>query len=183
MGWHPKPPIEYRGDYWQEYLERDGTAMGNQLTRARIELAKRWATVPHVDVGIGGGRFCREYECYGYDINPRARQWLEHENKWLDPYNEAVASASFWDSLEHIPEPEPLLARIKFNVLVSLPVFSGPDHVLQSKHYKPGEHIWYFTANGFIDFMRRNGFECVEANCMESLIGRDDIMTFVFRRQ
>jgi hypothetical protein len=68
-------------------------------------------------------------------------------------------------------------------VFVSIPIFTSAADVLRSKHYKPKEHVWYFTVGGLDHFMRSFGFECVDFNRMEREAGREQIDTFVFRRE
>ncbi|MCY1314289.1 hypothetical protein D9M70_649130 [compost metagenome] len=63
-----------------------------------------------------------------------------------------------------------------------MPIYDSQAHCLQSKHYKPGEHIHYFTLNGFITWCQRQGFELVEINQVESELGREGITSFAFRR-
>jgi hypothetical protein len=55
-------------------------------------------------------------------------------------------------------------------------------HIAQSRHFKPGEHYWYFTTAGLIAWFWKLGFTCREANSMETMAGREDIGTFVFQR-
>jgi len=35
-----------------------------------------------------------------------------------------------------------------FQTVAALPIFEGLQDVLRSKHFKPGEHVWYFTEPG-----------------------------------
>ncbi|MNG41039.1 hypothetical protein D3C84_1299630 [compost metagenome] len=54
--------------------------------------------------------------------------------------------------------------------------------VLQSKHYKPGEHLHYWTLPGFVNWCEAQGFELQEANHAESELGREGITSFAFKR-
>ena len=57
------------------------------------------------------------------------------------------------------------------------------DHVFKSKHFKPGEHCWYFTRDGLKLFMGRWGYERVEFNTSEIIHGgREGIESFVFKK-
>ena len=87
------------------------------------------------------------------------------------------------DSLEHIPEPEKLLAKVEKYVFVSMPIYDGMNDCLNSKHYKPGEHLHYFTVRGLKLFMRQNGFDLISSSTIESDFGREGIMSFVFARK
>ena len=75
-----------------------------------------------------------------------------------------------------------MLDNIRQRVLVSLPIFRDVAHVLSSKHYKPGEHVFYFTEPGFLFFMREHGWRVIETNDYETKIGREDIKSYAFKR-
>ena len=135
-----------------------------------------------MDVGIGGGRFVSERPLtWGFDVNPAAVAWLKGRDLFHDPYEHLVDAVTFWDSLEHIHDPRPLLANVRKFVFVSLPIFEDVAHVLRSKHFKKEEHCWYFSARGFESFMLSLGFQMVERNTMEQSC-REDISSYVFRR-
>ena len=53
---------------------------------------------------------------------------------------------------------------------------------MKSKHFRPKEHYWYFTRQGFIDYMKQFKFKLFEIRNDEIAIGREDIVTFVFKR-
>ena len=182
-GWHPAEPMSYDGSYWDEYKRRDASEMGALLTNARVEFAKQHWGGELVDIGIGGGRFVREADCYGFDVNDNAIDWLVTHKRFVDPYKRKVEAISCWDSLEHISNPIELLNQVNKWVFVSLPIFKNCDDVVRSKHYKPGEHIWYFTNTGFITWMQENNFYLVEHSQVESLLGRDGIISYAFRRK
>lgn len=196
LTWYPERGMGYypvRGNgsvydraYFEKYCQYAQTELGRQLTLARVSLVDRY--LPHgplLDVGIGSGAFVetrgRGAPTFGFDINPAAIAWLMEKELYRDPMEGAIAGMSFWDSLEHLPEPELTLAHTEW-AFMSLPVFTGPDHVLGSKHFRRDEHLWYFTRDGLIRWMGVQGFRCREHNTMESLLGREDIHTFVFER-
>lgn len=153
------------------------------LTRLRCELVAKYWDGRVIDIGIGGGRFVSDRPCFGYDINPLAVDWLKHLGLYRDPYVHSFDAATFWDSLEHIHDPSPLLKNVRRWAFVSTPIYRDAEDVLQSKHYKPAEHCWYMTSKGINRFMGMFEFELVEANTMEQAAGRQQIETFVFRRK
>lgn len=180
-GWHTRPAMRYEGQYFAHYQKLDNTQMGGLLTKARCELVdKHMPDHFAVDIGIGGGRFVTEHGGDGYDVCEDAIKWLG--DNFVDPYKTSIYAATCWDSLEHIPEPEKLLARVEKWLFVSMPVYDDMPDVLQSKHYKPGEHVHYFTRDGFLRWCAEQGFECVEMNRVESDLGREGIMSFAFKR-
>lgn len=180
-GFHTRPAMLYTGDYFGHYQKLDNTKMGMLLTRARLELVDRYTRLTaNVDIGIGGGRFVQESGGYGFDVCEAAVKWLG--KNFVDPYKQKVSSVTCWDSLEHIPEPEKLLAQVKDWLFVSLPVCDTQAEWLQSRHFKPAEHIHYWSAQGLIAWCAEQGFECVEMNRVESDLGREGIMSFAFKR-
>lgn len=185
-GWHSRPAMLYSGDYFAHYQKLDNTKMGALLTRARLELVGKYCPPSDtVDIGIGGGRYVLESGGEGFDVCKDAAEWLQFGGRYRDPYDKwygPVKAVTCWDSLEHIPDPRALLAEVKEWLFVSLPVFEDADDVLSSKHYKPGEHLWYFSPTGFINWCAEQGFECVEMNRVESDLGREGIMSFAFKR-
>lgn len=181
-GFNDAPPIHYGSDYWQEFRARDVSAMGDLLTSARCHFVRGFWPGELVDIGIGGGKFCESADAYGFDVNSDAIDWLEENGRYRNPYTTPVEAVTCWDSLEHIPDPAALLACVRKWLFVSIPIFKNADHCLQSRHYKPGEHIWYFTEEGFLLWCAEQRFELIAKTDIESRLGRDGIMTFSFRR-
>lgn len=184
IGWFPVAASPYDAGYWHRYRAMDRTEAGDRLTAARLSLVDTYYNGGSlVDVGIGGGRFVEDCpRARGFDVNPEAVLWLKGVGRWCDPYEAPVDAATFWDSLEHIHDPAPLLANVRYYAFVSIPIFTAPDHVLRSRHYRKDEHCWYFTPEGLRWFMWQHGFKQVERNTMEQDCGREDIGTFVFAR-
>lgn len=184
-GWHPRDAIDYGEHYWLSYLDRDNSDMGSRLTDARAQMVRQFmGDRAHevVDVGIGGGRFVDMLGCYGFDVNERAIEWLEENGKYRNPYHGDTAAVTCWDSLEHIPDPDALINAVDEFVFVSMPIYADQADCLLSKHYKPGEHIWYFTEQGLVDYMSNLGFTCLLVDDVESRLGREGIKSFVFKR-
>ncbi|MGA4815970.1 hypothetical protein ACPA9J_15915 [Pseudomonas aeruginosa] len=65
-----------------------------------------------------------------------------------------------WDSLEHIPEPEKLLDHVGEWLFVSMPVYKDQADCLKSKHFKPGEHLHYWSVRGLIGWFAKMNFGC-----------------------
>lgn len=182
-GWHSSPPMQYSGEYFAHYQKLDETPMGAALTKARLELVEKYTKASlGVDIGIGGGRYVKESWGHGYDVSSEAVEWLQKMSSYVDPYEVAVHSITCWDSLEHIPEPEKLLAQVTGWLFVSMPIYNDMADVLQSKHYKPGEHLHYWTLPGFVNWCEEQGFQVMEVNHAESELGREGITSFAFKR-
>lgn len=188
-GWHSGPSISYGAGYFEHYRKLDAQPMATALTRARIELVSKFIEPNEtLDIGIGGGRYVLESGGMGYDVCAEARGWLINSGRYGDPYMlppfhpHGVKAITCWDSLEHIPEPEKLLQRVSGWLFVSMPIYEGLKGVLESKHYKPGEHLHYWTFEGFVKWCDSQGFELIEANHAETELGREDITSFAFKR-
>lgn len=187
QGYHPRQPINYEGDYWLEYQARDRSPMGVALTELRHAFVRRhyqpFDSLDAVDIGIGGGAYVLRAGCAGYDVNPRARAWLKECGAWRDPAEGYTAALTFWDSLEHIPVPEEAVKHAREWVFVSMPIYTDAADVLRSPHYKPGEHVWYWTEAGLIRWFDRQGFDVAEVNGEETAAGRRGILSFAFCRR
>lgn len=182
-GWHTRPAMRYEGQYFAHYQKLDNTQMGALLTRARLDLVgKYWSPNDTVDIGIGGGRYVQESGGCGYDVCDDAVEWLKKCRSYFDPYRGYADAITCWDSLEHIPDPALLLKNVGKWLFVSLPICESRDEWAKSKHFKPGEHVHYFTQQGFLRWCAEQGFECVEMNRVESDLGREGIMSFAFKR-
>lgn len=181
----------YDQAYFQKYEGYAATPMGEAITRSRLELVHRFH--PHgelVDVGIGCGDFVQARNgrpwgrTWGYDVNPEGIRWLNERQLFLSPYHGVVEAVSLWDVLEHIPEPAALLANVRSWVFTSVPLVPGdwgpppPDW----KHLRRDEHCWYWNRRGLVAWFRAQGFELAEENRLETLLGREDVGTFAFRR-
>jgi hypothetical protein len=181
----------YGKKYWDEYEARGRTTMGAELSAKRVELVEKYCKGQTIlDIGIGAGHFISMRDrlvgprlTAGYDVNLYAVKWLFERGLWRDPWFKCPSRLTFWDSLEHMTYPQDLVKRVGKFVFCSLPIFKDKDHALKSKHFKPGEHLWYFTRAGLVLFMGKHGLELLEENRMEEELGREDIGTFVFRRK
>jgi hypothetical protein len=190
-----QPERVYDKDYFEKYVGYAGTDLGRAITRSRTGLVLRHAgCVELCDVGIGCGSFVEAFPgfaylgltspaAYGFDVNPVGVAWLRERGLYRDPYTTEFHTLTFWDVLEHIADPAPLLRNAKEWVFASLPIVPGEGPPSTDwKHYKPTEHCWYWTRNGFIEWMYGHGFECVEVNQKESLLGREDVESYAFHR-
>lgn len=90
----------------------------------------------------------------------------------------------FWDSLEHIPDLSEifwLLSRTKY-VAISIPI--KPKNVLMEKwkHYRPYEHLSYFSLKELDEFFEKRGFRNIKQNQNECP-PREDIWTILYQRK
>ena len=184
MGWLNVTEAPYDAAYFDKYRAYADTEMGRAITATRVALVRRHAPRDRVcDVGIGCGSFVEAMDCEGFDVNPAGVRWLNDRLRFCDPREQTVDAATFWDVLEHIAQPAAILDNVRKWVFVSLPIVPGDGPPpLDWKHLRRDEHCLYWTRAGLIAWMGEHGFECIEHNTAESLLGRDDAHTFVFRR-
>ncbi len=198
-------PINYGADYFENYEGYDASPTSDPLVQARYQLVRRHyepaiagaeefdpetrGDSMIVDVGIGAGAFLRYWmghekdaPCAGFDIMPGAMHWLMLRKMFRDLYAAPVYAATFWDSLEHIRFPERAIAQVRRWAFVSMPIYASAAAVLGSKHFKPGEHIWYFTQRGLVEWFQRQGFALREVSDCEVKCGREAIGAFAFER-
>lgn len=183
--------IEYGNQYFEHYEQLRGTPQDKLINHIRASMVEGWINKDHslLDVGVGAGAFVdcmlgRGWNIYGDDVNPRGVLWLKDRER-LYQKGMPVDAVTFWDVLEHIPDPDQVLKSYGSPewIFTSMPIYEDENHVFQSKHFKPGEHCWYFTEDGLIRFMESLGYLCVELNGKESiLVGRDSVTSFVFRK-
>lgn len=183
----PTDEYSYSKSYYNNYVKRESSPVGHALIKQRHEFVDRHVPLigfmnNMVDVGVGAGGFSFAACCKGYDVCDEAVRMLKRNDKFHDLSSQPIEIACFWDSLEHILSPEPILANVSKHVFVSMPIYQSGEHVLTSKHYKPNEHIWYFTEKGLIKWMKNQGWSLVEKHRDEERHGREDIGSFYFTR-
>jgi len=103
--------------YFQRYQAYTATPMGRALTAARVALVDRWCAEADVlDIGIGAGDFLEARRphapTFGYDVNPVAVAWLVERGLFRDPCHGPMAGMTFWDSLEHLADPQIVLSQV-----------------------------------------------------------------------
>jgi hypothetical protein len=179
--------VPYDQAYFDKYVGYEGQEIAIRINHFRTSVTEKYVK-SILDIGIGSGEFIKnsKIKTLGFDINPVGVEWLKERNLFHDPYTEDLRTEgiSFWDTLEHIPNPGELLSKIPQGcyMFVSLPVFCNLWRLTDSKHYKPDEHYWYWTECGLIGYMAMRGFKNVEVRHDETYAGRESISSFVFRK-
>lgn len=182
--------VAYDAGYFQHFADYAGSATERALNAGRCALLARHASAaePVLDVGVGSGAFVRAalaegFDAAGCDINPVAVSWLEAQGLYRDDVG-AHGAITLWDSLEHMEDPHLFLRNVRRGavVCVALPIVEGLDQVRASKHYKPGEHLYYFTDDGFVGWMALHGFRLLERSAHEVEAGRESIGAYAFCR-
>lgn len=180
--------VEYDDTYLAKVQAYEGGEIARAVNAGRVALLQRHlppaATV--LDIGAGSGAFMRAaraagFDCKGFDVISSVVSALG-ELYAEDP--EPFDALTFWDSIEHMDAPEAMLKSLQRerHAFVSLPIFEDLRAVRASKHYRPGEHLYYWTAQGFVGWMEAHGFRLLEASRHEVDAGREQIGAFAFKR-
>jgi len=182
--------VKYDSSYLARVEAYEGGAIAQAVNAGRCALLarhlERRANV--LDIGAGSGAFVRAaraqgFEAMGFEVIPEAAVALRLAGLYSEEYTGADA-LTLWDSLEHMEDPENYLKRVRkgAHVFVSLPIFADLGRIRESRHYRPGEHLFYFTHQGFVDYMALYGFRLLEASAHETDAGRENIGAFAFCR-
>ncbi|RJP54172.1 MAG: class I SAM-dependent methyltransferase [Anaerolineaceae bacterium] len=175
-------------NYFDHYAAMDGGAIGNEIHVRRVAFVDKYAgsDMAVLDVGIGSGEFIRSRpNTFGIDVNPKAREWLAANGKLPESGVVGFDAFTFWDVIEHVDAPHThYFKRMADNcfLFTSLPIFDDLNRIRKSKHYKPGEHLYYWTERGFIEWMSFYRFRLLETSRFETECGRDSIGSYAFKR-
>lgn len=187
--------IPYDDQYYESYAKLEDSKIAMDLNRERTQLVDRNVGEDGLilDIGIGSGAFIKHRNngrgrvTFGTDINDKAIGWLKAQRLYVYRRNwDMFKGYCFWDSLEHMPDASEYFDRINPGkyVFISMPIYGEDlDRVPQSKHFKPGEHLYYFSDKGLKDWMAYHGFDFLEKSTHEKLAGRNRIYQYVFRRE
>ena len=178
--------VAYDSDYFDKCAGYEDQAIARVINAGRIALVNKYvgADAGVLDIGVGSGEFIkRRKNTFGYDINPAAIAWLKEIMRWTTSFVPFEAF-TFWDVIEHVEEPGEYFRRIHDGgyLFASLPIFDDLTRIRESKHYRPGEHLYYWTESGFVDWMALHGFKLLERQDYETRAGRDSILSFAFQR-
>lgn len=190
--------IDYGGKYFEAYKSRTDTDTARRIMASRISMMAKYIKRNDrvLEIGVGSGEFIEKapFRVDGYDINPKAKEWLKNVGKFFDMDAPIVGSKDvglrdydavcLWDVIEHFETPEHLFKKIPQDslVFISVPIMVDILKTKASKHYKPGEHFYYWTLPAFVDWMYDWGFSLLEIGDGEIQAGRDYVYSFVFKK-
>jgi len=176
--------VEYGQDYFNMCLDYEDKEIALKINAGRSDFVRDFTQMEVLDIGIGSGEFIKKFEnAVGYDINPTALKWLR-ENDKFQPNFEKMTAFTMWDVLEHVPEPAQYFKQMQSDsyLFVSMPIFTDLTKIRESKHYRPNEHLYYFTAKGFKGYMALHGFRLIGQDDFETNAGRESIHSFAFKK-
>lgn len=177
--------VPYDTAYFQKYVKYEGAEIGERINAGRLGfVSDHFGDGLALDIGIGSGEFVRKRQfTYGLDVNPEAIRWLLQRSLFANDI-ETFHAITMWDVIEHVPTPAEYFSRMRYGAMLftSVPMFKDLRRIRESKHYRPSEHLYYFTEEGFISWMKCHGFKHLETRDFESQAGRDSILSFAFRK-
>lgn len=163
----------YDAAYYAHLAEREKSKVGIDLISSRVACASLTPFDRYVEVGPGAGGFGRWLKSAFNFVKYEA---VDRNTPWPTPSKDALVVA--WDSIEHMEALEPL--RGWGGILLTVPVEDDESAWLKSRHYKPGEHIWYFTPNGLVRVMVRLGYRLSWFTRSEEMFGRREVCRALF---
>lgn len=179
----------YGKEYHEKYVRYANTDLGERVSRARWSLVMRHMKQGMLlDYGCGSGHFAQSnpngcFRVLGYDINP----YSGAENLVLGQIQ--ANGVTFWDSLEHVGNPMALLLDLmpEYLFITAPDALSIPSIFLPEwRHYRPAEHIHYFSRPSLRKMAQVLGYEILEFNNEEGLIRNpahpDWLLTMAARR-
>jgi len=169
----------YGREYHEKYVRYSRTELGRAISAERWEFVSR--NMPGggklLDYGCGSGHFIDtnpngKFHVAGYDVNPfsgrSAQEVLRAE----------FDGVTFWDSLERVPVPKALIAGLSRPewVFLTVPDCSSVlgEQIMRWRHYRPGEHLHYFTPESLCVMLRGLGYSVREVNRKEAILRNPD---------
>lgn len=158
----------YNQAYRDETARKADSRLGRQIYLSRWEFIQRHrSTGTLLDYGCGTGAFHAlapdKYEATGWDVNPTSE------------FNKPVKKDRFdiltmWDVIEHLDSPfDPIRLFKPEYVFVSSPNADNAEDCLFEnwRHFKPVEHLFYFTPKTLSMSLRSIGYQLLEVNFSE----------------
>ncbi len=145
-----------------------------------------------LDFGYGSGAFlnvCKKTIpfCYGYDIGKY--DIPEGCNRIDDIFSIHFDVISFFDSLEHV-EDIYFLNKIDCDyIIISVPEchYFSDEWFKSWKHRRENEHIWHFSREALVKFMKDQNYEVMNLFNIEDIIRKSinkygNILTGIFKK-
>jgi len=146
-----------------------------------------------LDFGSGQGHFVKNMNSViptsAYDL----ANLPELEDFYIqNPYQYNFSLVTFFDSLEHCYDIGWVISNIKARyICISVPWCHSYSEYWMTKwrHFKPNEHLWYFTEKSLLTFMDRMGYNCLYRGNIEDCLRKPqyidlpNILTGIFHKR
>jgi hypothetical protein len=185
--------------YDQDYISAryDAYPTTEEMSHLRLGFVKAFAEEGTLfDVGFGNGSFIKlarkaGFEARGYDVH--GIDYGVPEIHIKQAVNQHWMFVTFFDSLEHFASLDDAVSVMKraWMVIISTPFLpeNWPDSRFEWKHWRPGEHLHYFTHDSMQALFNRAGLKYVNDSDMEDVIrgkqpdGSTNIITWAAERR
>ena len=199
--WDSTPTIKsvYNKGYARHYIayeiEKDSKASLINDFRSKLihQVTPKGSTI--LDYGCGTGilhNYLKDYDYTGFDINKQLKPfWVSKHRPCKNTLDtKKYQCVCFFDSLEHLKDPIKVINN--FNpkcCVISIPIVIGSisnvdtiiNAVRNSKHFKPGEHIHYFSLKSLNKMFIRCGGKITHFSRNESQLGRENIVSLIYK--
>ena len=113
-------------------------------------------------------------------MSPNVFSYDPYFKKDFDFLNVELDMVTFWDSFEHMTRLEIVPLLNSRQLIFSLPILSEGADPFSWKHFRPGEHIWYFSDNAIVKLLKRWNYDLKFRGSFEIEMGREDIRSYCF---
>ncbi len=170
--------MKYDEDYYYNLLKMQ-TEHAKHISGIRWEFVRVCRAKTVLDYGSGVG-FFKAFAPTGvevdtYDIGPYVMTGMYHDNYDL---------LCLWDVIEHITCIDEHLKRYidsSAHIALSLPMLPKGKKLKEWKHFKPGEHLHYYTDETLNTLFEEYGFRRIASGYAECP-PREDVEEVLFKR-
>lgn len=196
--------VSYDDNYMNNYFKHNSLRQMSLLRAGLVEGFVgngRSAENSVLDFGYGSGDFLRTmtlngWKAYGIDVHGLNlginELSVDSLNKTKDENQLHIDVCTFFDSLEHLVNFDVIETLSKFvnKFIVSVPIYYGKAEDIKCwKHYKPGEHLHYFTEDSIYMLFKQYEIFLDRFSYPEDIVRgkinktEPNITTFFFARQ
>lgn len=181
-------------NYTLEYAARQGTTIEMAYLRLGVLLTALGfdyvAAAKVLEVGPGNGTLLNVLkkhcdEAFGFDVAPTEFSTISRTAATSTPWDLLVAC----DVIEHFRNVDDLFQYKFEHALITVPCL--PDDLSEManwRHFKPDEHLWYFTKTSFWNWITARGYDVIFCDSPEDTIRtrwnkeKPNTITFVIKR-
>lgn len=196
----------YNVTYAEEFHARANSIVGHNLVTARLQFMAEVVRHEHddpftytlLDFGCATGIFVMRayshvFKAQGYDINHAYRRfWQGRKHLYTDltRVQMPIDILTMFDSLEHVKDPRGLIKYLKPRyIIISIPLVDWVLHdipieaITEDRHYKPREHLHYFTTLSLTKLFADLGYDEVMMTSKEIDLGRESVHLIGYKQR
>lgn len=159
----------YNSVYAERFKQRAKTALGKKIIRSRWSLVEKYCkgNLNLLDYGCASGAFHKAskngFNTSGYDINPNYG--------YINCPDDRVDILTMWDVIEHLHDPSTVLNKFKPKYLfLCTPNVEAASELAEWKHYRPDEHLHYFSLKTLTELLNKHSYRVLEHNFIEGAL-------------